>query len=63
MLDFMWMMWPIYLKEQRMCVDMSIDKDKQNEKLEKRAAALRANLKKRNPIVKKPKKTDSESKK
>ena len=46
-----------------MCVDMSIDKDKQNEKLEKRAAALRANLKKRNPIVKKPKKTDSESKK
>jgi hypothetical protein len=58
----MWMIWPIYLKEQRMCVDMGIDKDKRDEKLEKRAAALRANLKKRNPITKKPKTDESKDK-
>lgn len=32
---------------------MGIDKQKQQEKLDKRAAALRANLKKRKPIKKK----------
>jgi len=44
-----------------MCGDMNIDKNKRDEKLEKRAAALRANLKKRNPMVKKPKKKENES--
>lgn len=33
---------------------MGIDSKKQQEKLDKRAAALRANLKKRKPIAKKP---------
>lgn len=39
---------------------MSIDKKKQQDKLDKRALALRANLKKRKPIKKKPEKETTE---
>ena len=41
---------------------MAIDKEKQQEKLDKRAAALRANLKKRKPIAKDKPKTESKDK-
>lgn len=39
---------------------MIFDKEKQQEKLDKRAAALRANLQKRKPIVKKTQATQNQ---
>jgi hypothetical protein len=55
------MFYPKYLRASRIYDAMTQEKNKQQEKLDKRAAALRENLKRRKP-VKKPQQTQKEDK-